>query len=389
MGIRDRPRSSRTWTAFTRVMDRANRAGVVVYSMDARGLQTGGLTRRGQSARRRRCRRAADRPRPIPARIRETITAPGAAGRMLLDSQDSLVYLAQQTGGFAVLNTNDLVAGMTRVIDDTRGYYLLGFDTSIPANDRWDPNDIRIHVKRPGLTVRARRGLFGPADKERPRDAAPANPLVAATLSPFATGAIDVRLTTLFAHDKTAGSYVRSLFFIDPAGLTFAVGPDGRHEADLSLLLLAVGDNGQPVAQAPPPGPAAARRRGLRTAAPARSALQRATGDQGGRRLPDPRRRAGRSLEGDRDERPVRRSAEGRQGPRRPVGRRDDGRRCGWHRRAGGPRPPVPCAPTSSPTASSASRPSKSSSPAAKWPTPSRFTTAAASARTGSRRAPR
>ena len=168
----------------------------------------------------------------------------GARRQDLLDSQDSLVYLAQQTGGFAVLNSNDLVAGMARVIDDTRGYYLLGFDTSIPANDRWDSNDIRIHVKRPGLTVRARRGLFGPAEKERPRDGL-GRPVVAATLSPFATGAIDVRLTTLFAHDKTDGSYVRSLFFIDPAGLTFTVGADGKHEADLSLLLLAVGDNGR------------------------------------------------------------------------------------------------------------------------------------------------
>ena len=43
LGIRD-AKVSRTWSAFTRVMDRANRAGVVVYSMDARGLQTGGLT---------------------------------------------------------------------------------------------------------------------------------------------------------------------------------------------------------------------------------------------------------------------------------------------------------------------------------------------------------
>ena len=59
-----------------------------------------------------------------------------------------------------------------------------------------------------------------------------------------------MRLTTLFAHDRTAGSYVRSLIFIDPAGLTFAVGADGRHEADMSLLLLAIGDNGRPVAQA-------------------------------------------------------------------------------------------------------------------------------------------
>ena len=59
-----------------------------------------------------------------------------------------------------------------------------------------------------------------------------------------------MRLTTLFAHDKTAGSYVRLLFFIDPAGLTFTTGADGRHEADMSLLMLAIGDNGQTAAQA-------------------------------------------------------------------------------------------------------------------------------------------
>jgi len=245
LGIRD-AKASRTWSTFTRVMDRANRAGVVVYTMDARGLQTGGLTAE-DDAQTKKISMPTDGPAPDPS----PVVRARANGRRqdLLDSQDSLVYLAQQTGGFAVLNGNDLVAGMARVIDDTRGYYLLGFDTSIPTNERWDPNDIRIHVKRPGLTVRARRGLFGPAEKERRRDVAPADPLVAATLSPFASGAIDVRLTTLFAHDKTDGSYVRSLFFIDPAGLTFTIGADGRHEADVSLLLLAVGDNGQTSAQ--------------------------------------------------------------------------------------------------------------------------------------------
>jgi VWFA-related protein len=239
----------RTWSAFTRVMDRANRAGVVVYSMDARGLQTGGLT-------------AEDDPQTAKVsmpgstgtdggKIRDAVTRPaGERKAKIFETQESLVYLAQQTGGFAVLNTNDLVAGMARVIDDTRGYYLLGFDTSIPSAETWDPNDIHIKVKRPGLTVRARRGLFGPADKERPRDALPTDTLIAATLSPFATGAIDVRLTTLFAHDKKEGSYVRSLFFIDPAGLTFVDGVDGKHEADLSLLLLAIGDNGQTMGQA-------------------------------------------------------------------------------------------------------------------------------------------
>jgi VWFA-related protein len=244
LGFRD-AKISRTWAAFTRVMDRANRAGVVVYTMDARGLQTGGLTAEDDAQTKKIAMPGDSAPDPSP------VVRAAAQNRFrdLQDSQDSLVYLAQQTGGFAILNTNDLATGMSRIIDDTRGYYLLGFDTAITPNERWDPNDVRIHVKRPGLTVRARRGLFGPADKERPRAEAPPDALVAATLSPFATGGIDVRLTTLFAHDKTAGPYVRTLFFIDPAGLTFVDGADGKHEADLSLLLLAVGDNGQTSAQ--------------------------------------------------------------------------------------------------------------------------------------------
>ena len=248
LGIRD-AQASRAWSAFTRVMDRANRAGVVVYAVDPRGLQTTGMRGEddpqsakiampGQSA-------------PTGQQLSDIVS--GAARdrmRSLFDSQDSLIYLAQQTGGFAVLNTNDLAAGMARIVEDTKGYYLLGFDTAMSLNDRWDPNDIRIRVVRPGLTVRARRGLFGPADKERPREEANSDPLTAAALSPFSTGAIDVRLTTLFAHDSRIGSYVNSLFFIDPAGLTFVDGADGRKEADLSLLLFAVGDNGVPVGQA-------------------------------------------------------------------------------------------------------------------------------------------
>ena len=248
LGARD-AKVSRVWSAFTRVMDRANRAGVVVYTVDARGLQTGSLSAEDdvQTAKMPSDGRAAA---PTGPQLSALVTGKAKARiQQLFDSQDSLQYLAQQTGGFAILNTNDLGAGLGRIIDDTRGYYLLGFETSIAPDQRWDASDIHIKVRRAGLTVRARRGLFGPADKDKRRDDAPSDPLVAATLSPFATSDIDVRLTTLFAHDKQAGSYVRSLFFIDPAGLTFVAGADGRHEADLSIVLLAIGDNGQSVGQ--------------------------------------------------------------------------------------------------------------------------------------------
>jgi hypothetical protein len=66
-----------------------------------------------------------------------------------------------------------------------------------------------------------------------------------AAVSPFAAGAVNVRLTSLFGHDATQGAYIRSLLFIDPNALTFAKAADGRHEARLDVVLLAVGDNGQ------------------------------------------------------------------------------------------------------------------------------------------------
>lgn len=235
----------RTWAGFTRVMARANRAGVVIYTLDPRGLETGALV-------------AEDAPQ---ARVNSfgsaaagdaTATA-RAAGygrvRALVHSQESLIHLAQQTGGFAIVDNNGLVEGLARIVADTRGYYLIGFDTGIAPSERWDPNDVRIRVKRSGLRLRARRGLFGPSDTQLPRESGPSDPLVSAALSPFSAGAIDVRLTTLFAHDKKAGSYVRTLFFIDPAGLSFVDGAGGKKESDLSLLLLAVGDNGQTIGQ--------------------------------------------------------------------------------------------------------------------------------------------
>ncbi|MEO5820055.1 MAG: VWA domain-containing protein [Vicinamibacteraceae bacterium] len=258
LGLREH-KAGRIWSTFTRVMDRANRAGVVVYSVDARGLQTANLTAEDNPQVRRNPYvtglptrpNAIGNPGEADAEFRKEVTK-GQADRTreLMDTQESLVYMAEQTGGFAVVNTNDLASGLGRIVDDTRGYYLIGFETLIPKDQAWDPNDVRVRVKRPGLKVRARRGLFGPADTSLPRDPVTADPLVAAALSPFSAGAIDVRLTTLFAHDAKAGSYVRALFFIDPAGLTFVDGPDGRRDADLTLLLLGIGDNGRAVGQA-------------------------------------------------------------------------------------------------------------------------------------------
>src|SRR5262245_4183346 len=48
---------------------------------------------------------------------------------------DSLLTLASETGGLAIVNTNDLAGGMRRIANDVQSYYVLGYYT---ANTTWD-----------------------------------------------------------------------------------------------------------------------------------------------------------------------------------------------------------------------------------------------------------
>jgi VWFA-related protein len=230
------------WNAFVRLMDDANRAGVVVYTLDGRGLSTGGLT-------------AEDNPQirlgfgvggnDGDRRLRELVLgARDTRATQLRNSQEVLYYLARQTGGLAFLNTNDLSGALARAMTDLNGYYLLGYDLPDDAPRQWDPGRVTVRVKRPGLTVRWRQGLFGPGGRTEKKDA-PSDPVLMAAVSPFSASAITVRLTSLFGHDETEGAYIRSLLFMDPNALTFTTAADGRHEAKIDLVLLAVGDNGQ------------------------------------------------------------------------------------------------------------------------------------------------
>ena len=83
-------------------------------------------------------------------------------------SQDSLRSLADQTGGFALLNANDFREGFDRIQRDNSTYYLLGYYSS---NERRDGRyrKLTVRLKRPGLQVRARRGYVAPKGKEPKR----------------------------------------------------------------------------------------------------------------------------------------------------------------------------------------------------------------------------
>jgi VWFA-related protein len=90
-------------------------------------------------------------------------------------SQASLRQLSEDTGGFAVVNTNNLPDAFDRIVRDSSAYYAMAYYP--PAGKVGTFRRIEVRTRRPGLQVRARRGYIasGPASQRaagRPTDIA-------------------------------------------------------------------------------------------------------------------------------------------------------------------------------------------------------------------------
>lgn len=133
------------------IVRRANASEVTFYTLDARGLTGQGIS--------------AAEDDPLAAR-------PGFAFQARGDSQAGLVTLARETGGLALLNSNDFTGGLSRVYRDASTYYSIGVNVSKLEGTSY--RDVRVEVSRPGVTLRARRGYRPRSGAERARDVAQA-----------------------------------------------------------------------------------------------------------------------------------------------------------------------------------------------------------------------
>lgn len=133
------------------IVRRANTSDITFYTVDARGLSAAGTSASNED----------------PLASRASI---GFFARQ--DSQTGLMTLARDTGGLALVNTNDLEKGLTRVYQETSTYYSIGVNLSkLPGTGY---RDVRVDVSRPGLAVRARRGFAAQSASDQGRDVAQA-----------------------------------------------------------------------------------------------------------------------------------------------------------------------------------------------------------------------
>ncbi len=71
--------------------------------------------------------------------------------------QDVLYALASGTGGFVIVNTNDLVGGLDRIANELKEYYVLGYS---PVDDAQDGSchELKVKLDKSGVNIRSRTG---------------------------------------------------------------------------------------------------------------------------------------------------------------------------------------------------------------------------------------
>ena len=228
--LRMGPYTTDNMPALQLIAEKAIRASVVIYSVDTQGLQTVGIT-------------AADAFTGGPDRMHALLAS---RSRLLLARREGGQFIAKETGGFQVRNSNSFE--FERIVEDQSGYYLLGYRPSEETFNRRF-HKIKAKVKRSGLTLRTRFGFFGVSEEEMNRD----KPTVRdqtniALASPFMAQDIDLDMTSFFIHDNTMGSIVRSFIYIDGKDLTLT-GVNGRYQGSIELHGVVFGDNGAVVEQ--------------------------------------------------------------------------------------------------------------------------------------------
>jgi len=187
------------------IIRRANQNNVVFYMVNPGGLTTFDY--------------------PISERVMGTgdpTASPVSQGfDNIRDRLGAMQTLANNTDGLAVVNSNDLKAGLQRVSDALSAYYLLGYYSTNTAFDGRERR-IRVRVTQPDVAITARRGYTAPTAEERAaRLAAAASPDGVAGPS-----AVDVALgglarlrpdTDLFVHTTLVGTRLSAVAEVGPA----------------------------------------------------------------------------------------------------------------------------------------------------------------------------
>jgi VWFA-related protein len=199
----------------------ATRGNVTIYPIDPAGLTTGMLEGKdGEPA------------DPATAGIDN-----GPSDRRM-----SLSMLADATGGFSLVSSNNFTTAFDRIVRENSTYYVLGFTSSTEKRDGLH-HSLRVRVTRPGLQVRAREGYVAPLKNERLPEpshvSALSVPVSNALTNPLSDAAVPIQLfAAAYRSEESRNAIVAITAEIDPTALGLTE-RDGRFIGELEVGFLA------------------------------------------------------------------------------------------------------------------------------------------------------
>jgi VWFA-related protein len=230
MGSRDKIR---------KITDAAGRAGVVIYTLDARGIISEGFS--------------VTNDRPMDGAGFTT----GLTHEHIAASQDGLNALAEDTGGRTFRNTNAPMAEwVDKVLDETANYYLLAWRPDSDEQKHGKFNHIEASIiDRPDLKVRLRSSYFKSAPlpilsvkKKSEKDPTKAreDDMRLVIDAPVVQTQIDTKLELRLNQVPGVGTQVAAALEMDREALSYDL-KDGKQAADLDIGGIFYDDKGKPV----------------------------------------------------------------------------------------------------------------------------------------------
>jgi VWFA-related protein len=222
------------------IIDSAQRAGVVIYTIDARGLTANMLDATNN-------------------------VVPNSDGRLatvatseIQATQDALNALAMDTGGRALRNQNFFDRWVDKVLDETSNYYVLAWRPGTEVEKERKFRNVKVSViGNPDLTVRAPRGYVeGPkastqlvstsANEKPPSDKSaktPESDLRDALADYYPLRYLPTLLSLTFLNTPANGMVLTSSIQLDSSALHY--GDDGKQSANVLLAGVILNDKGK------------------------------------------------------------------------------------------------------------------------------------------------
>lgn len=214
-----------------RIIDNAQRAGVVVYTIDAKGLVSGAL----------------DATNSIPADPQGRLAT--MATRAISASQDALHALAHDTGGRALRNQNVFDRFVSEVLKETSNYYVLAWRPESPEQKEKKFRKVEVEIAgRPDLKVRIPKGYLEvvkaatAANEKTPQtdSKTPARVLADLLSAAYTPSEVPIMLSLAFLSTPANGMVLTSSIQIATGSLGF--GDDGKKPASVDLAGVVLND---------------------------------------------------------------------------------------------------------------------------------------------------